>query len=163
MRGNRPLVVALRHIEHRTQFVGFQLVRAEDTESMWVALDDIPQILAYLLDATDEAILERTCFTLANTLNGHLKLKDIDKVEISSYLAPKGMRVTAHTIVSLWTLCENFRPGTAMLIEEFFDVIGTQPAFQQAQVFGIRLRIGNGHLVRTVRALNRFSIQLFNA
>src|SRR5437773_8697345 len=40
-------------------------------------------------------------------------------------------------------------------------MVRAQPAFQQAQVFGIRLRIGNRNLVGTVRTLYRLLIHFF--
>src|SRR2546430_12940515 len=42
-------------------------------------------------------------------------------------------------------------------------MVRAQPAFQQAKVFRIRLRIGNRNLVGTVRTLDWFSIHFFDA
>src|SRR2546428_9294117 len=104
MRWNGPLVVALCHFEHRGQFVGFQFIWAEDAERVWIALDDSPQVFAELLGVANQATFYRTSLVCSYLLNGYCKLEDVGKIKVSTYAAAKGMRVTAHATVTLWTL-----------------------------------------------------------
>src|SRR5947209_1525633 len=104
MRWNGPLVVTLCHVEHRGQLVGFQFIRAEDAESVWIALDDSLQVFAEQLGVTDQATFYRTGLVCSDSLNGYCILEDVRKIKVPTYAAAKGMRVTADATVTLGTL-----------------------------------------------------------
>ena len=82
IRWNRPLVVALSHFEHRGQFVGFQFIRAEDAESVWIALDDSPQVFAELLGIAHQATFYRTSLACSYMLNRYCILEDVGKIKV---------------------------------------------------------------------------------
>src|SRR5260370_16714092 len=109
MRWNRPLVVALCHVEHRGQFVRFQFIRAEDAEGTQVTQDDIAQIPGQHLRTADKAIFFPASRACGNLLNPNCILANIRNIKDSTYPPTDDLPPTAHPEIPPWPLLLNPR------------------------------------------------------
>ena len=79
---------------------------------------------------------------------------EIRHPQVTEQNAAVGVGIRAHASFALGCQFGQFRFEATLRVEQFLRPVAPQPVFQQLQMFGMRGRVGERHLVRTESAFN---------
>ncbi len=142
VRQSRGVPLALGHLEKRFEAVGESFVRAENTKVplLAVQLRHIAQERTEHMDVANAARPGRgNVFRIAAVIR-HL--------QVAEQNAAVGVGIRAHASFAFGCEFGQFRFQAARLIKQFLWPIAPQPVFQKFEMFWMRGRIGERHLMR---------------
>jgi hypothetical protein len=134
-------------LENEGEAVRLGLVRPEDAETRGVVADDVP---------------EPGAGNAGGLAEGRARSRHLDRVvpkvgdgEVAEQLAAVRMRVRAHAARAPWGKLGQLRHQAPTLVEELLGAVAPQPVLEDAKVVAVIADVGDRHLVRAPRALDR--------